>query len=537
MNKSILLIVLYITIAYVLLMLVAWIYNFIIYVFANKEKVFTPKFYLKEIPFYLNKNAIYRIHTAGQFLGILVLTAIITFTILSNMTPFGVNIHYNLNDINSNISQIGPGDRVTIQKINGEKITKIQGDYVYFTTKIPFNFENATVKVLFKNSDPDQTFSLGFKDQEEYHYITKPFDVPFLNNINWVKNGYEPVLYQREQRYTSVDDFNSNPPIDGIIGTFEYQSNLQSIDNLLLPKYTPKKSETKINVPLRGKQVIYAYLNKEPFNLNILKQDLNWYDGPDDVSVKIYKGDDLVYDAAIKDDGITDNSKRIQPPQEIKIQNPGKELPEAGVYKIVINANDDTIIKQLRTNLHKIVFANSIFLADNKSVYQGIVASTSATVVYTNALTLSAQTYHQQGKQNIMVGDQILGVQTLKSNTYLPPKEDIARVVVPQNDVILNGFMGYFVFDKDQFFLPTQYHVLTITRPEDVGLVDYILTDYMPSHKEDTWQTNEQTFDINTAYIKDNKLNWVIKSPDLEKRNGSILIKDIEITFSKKGWM
>ena len=51
------------------------------------------------------------------------------------------------------------------------------------------------------------------------------------------------------------------------------------------------------------------------------------------------------------------------------------------------------------------------------------------------------------------------------------------------------------------------------------------------------WQVNERTFDLATAYTEDNKLSWTVKAPKLKERGGEIIIKDIQITFHKKGWL
>ena len=54
-------------------------------------------------------------------------------------------------------------------------------DLIYFTTDMPFYFDKAKIRMTFKNSDPNQTISLGFQDQKIWHYDTELFDVPFLN--------------------------------------------------------------------------------------------------------------------------------------------------------------------------------------------------------------------------------------------------------------------------------------------------------------------------------------------------------------------
>jgi hypothetical protein len=495
------------------------------------------KRYTNGINYYLNTKTIDRLKILGQFLGIILLTSVIAFTFLNNVTPFGVTVQYASEQQSENISDLVPSNRTIKEVIDGRKVFKQIDDLIYFSTLMPFQFDSATVRITYKNNNPNQTFFAGFQKEEGWNYETKPFDIPYLNELDWIRNGYDPVLYQREQKYNSVEDFTNDPPKDAIIGTAEFNTDIGDIAYTKIKGYEPQEKNTVINTPLRGKHILYVYMQNEKFNMKLYKQDLNWYKDSDIMTVKIYKGGELVHQVNVEDDGIQDDSHKVLKPQIVDIKNPGRDLPENGVYKIVIEATNDTVIRKIETNLHKIVFANSIFPVANSMVYHSIIASTSATTVYTNALNLSATTYHNQGKQNILVGDQTLGVDTLNKTTYLPPKENIAKVIVPQNDVLLTGFMGYFAFEKDQFFLPTEYHILPINKKDDIKLVDYILTDYRPAIHDGEWLVNDNYFDLSNAYIKNGRLTWVIKAPHLKENKNNITIKNIQITFHKKGWL
>jgi len=157
-----------------------------------------PKLYLKEFPFHLNDRAKQRMQIVGQFLGTVLLTAFIAYIFLNNITPFGVTMHYNLGQEENNISELGPKNRVRTENQNGQKTFYQTHDLAYFSTNMPFIFDTATVKITYKNPDPNQIISLGFQDQEVWHYDTKPLEVPFLNNLPWSPDGKDPVLYQRE---------------------------------------------------------------------------------------------------------------------------------------------------------------------------------------------------------------------------------------------------------------------------------------------------------------------------------------------------
>lgn len=502
-----------------------------------KNHFFYRRRYLKEIPIPFDLKTIRRAKNAGQFIGVVFLTAIIAFTFFNNVTPLGLTVTYDLSQNTNGMSQLTPMNRVSQTKYYGQPVTKIINDLVYFTTDMPFTFDTATVKVYFKNASPNQTFSLGFQDQSGWHYNVVPYDAPFINSLKWTHSGNEPILYQRKQNYSTADTFLSNPPRDAIIGIFNYDNDIGNNSQIHLSNYNPQNSITTIPTPFRGSVVMYAYLDKEPFHFAVEKQDLNWYPDPDTVTVSVYKDNNLLYQTTAQDDGITNGSRKILPPTKLAVNNPSNQPPTSGIYKIVINANQDTIIKNIRTNLHKLVFQGSIFLAGNQAIYKGVIASTSATTVFTNALSLSALTYHNSGEQQIMVGDESLNLNTLQTPATIKPPDVLSKVIVPQNDVILNAFQGYFSFTPDQFFIPSKYYVMPVTSKDDVAMVDYILSNYVPSHYENGWQVNEQTFDLSTAYTTNNKLNWIIEAPRLKENNRSIIIRDIHVTLHKKGWL
>jgi hypothetical protein len=501
----------------------------------RRNKQLIRRLYLKEIPLILNYRSIKHARIIGQFFGLVLFTGIIAFTVYSNFTPLGLTVNYDLAANTNTISPLGPKYRVGPSTYYGQAVSKITDDLVYFTTNFPFNFDTATVKVYFQNPSNEQTFSIGFQDQSTWHYNTLPFDAPFLNNLKWKKNGNDTVLYQKKQNYLSADNFFSNPPHNAIIGTFNYDSDIGN-SKVTIPNYKPQTKETVINTPLRGRQVLYAYLQNEPFHMTIEKQDLNWYADPDTVTITVYKDNILVYQAIAGDDGIKDGSHRVMPPTDITISNPGPGLPENGVYKIVIDANGDTIIKSIKTNLHKIVFANSIFPVANSDAYSGIASSTSPTSVYTNALSLSATAIHTTSEQIITVGKQQVNLNELNIPITIIPTDLLTKVVIPKSDVVLNGFQGYFAFTPDEYFTPSNYFVLPVNTSDDLNLVDYLVTTYHPSYRENGWLVNEQTFDLSTAYSINNKLSWLIDSPQLKQNSGSLIIKDIQITFHKNGW-
>ncbi|MGI0060214.1 MAG: hypothetical protein ACREBJ_10655, partial [Nitrosotalea sp.] len=292
---------------------------------------FVPRF-VSELPFSIDEKTKRRLQNVGQYFGIVLLVGLVGYLLLNHNSS--VTIHYSLSQKSKDFSQLGPKARVSSVTVDGQQVTKMTDDLVYFTTTMPFRFDTADVKVTFKNQNQDQTLNVGFQDDATWHYADVAYDVPFITSLNWQTVGLGPVLYQRTPAYTSVQDFIHNPPKDAIIGTYGDKMSIGGTEQTKLSNYHPASDPTVIDTALRGTHTMYVYLDHEPFEMTIEKQDLNWYEDPDPVTINIYKGQDQVYTVTGGDDGITDASHKVVAPQEIKIKNPSQELPESGVYKV-----------------------------------------------------------------------------------------------------------------------------------------------------------------------------------------------------------
>jgi hypothetical protein len=470
----------------------------------------------------------------SRIIAVAAAAVLVGYLIFTNTVPFNVTRHYDAGS--KDVSAIGPPARVTVSG----NVTTQTDDLVYFTTKMPFRFDNAQVKVTYKNNSPSQQVLLGYKDQTAWHYNSTTLDESVINNLNWSKIGSGPYLFQKSPTYSSVQQFINNPPKTKAIGVYDYSNNdLLKLSTTPLPNYQPTKTDTTINVPLRGSTTFYAYLNNEPFHMSFTKQDLNWYDDPDVMKVSVYKDKLKVFDATIDDDGDSSNDHQPGPSQTFQINNPGPGLPQAGVYKIVVEASDDTVLTKITTNLHKIAFEGPIYPVANATIYSGLVSKTQATDLYTRAPVVTAQTYHASTLQTISVGGQSINLtkplQTVA--TKVIASVELAKIEAPKSDVSING-AGYFAFSPDQFFEPSSYKTLPINSAQDLSQVDYVLTDYPGIEKlPGGWQVAQRDFDLSDAVIQKGQLSWVIDAPGLSNNGNKLQIKSIEVTLSKKGWL
>jgi preprotein translocase subunit SecG len=466
--------------------------------------------------------------TLVRLFTLILAVGLCAYIFIANSTPVGITETYKLGS--KQISGLGPSSREL--SING--INKQTENLIYFTSKMPFKFDHVKVKVTFKNPSGLQKILMGYRDQDVWHYNTQTLDEPFMDNLDWQKIGSESFLYQKNPTYRSMSVFFSKPPENKVVGVFDYSNSDFLQPNIILPNYKPTQNKTFIDEPLRGNVVMYAYLNHEPFNMTITKQDLNWYGDPDTTKISVYKSQDKVYEATIDDDGNSTNNHKIGQKQSININNPGPGLPEPGVYKIVIDTSIDSIITNITTNLHKVVFEGPLYVANNSDIYKGIVKKTQQSILTTNAQQLNFRTDHNRS-YILMVDKQTINI--AQPNQVVSATNTAAKttVYIPNSDMIVNG-SGYFALSADQFFEPTPYKILPINSADDVSKADYILTNYKKPERVDGWLTTEREFSIPDAFTQNRQLSWLIEAPGLKENNRTVEYKQIDMTLSKKGW-
>jgi hypothetical protein len=465
----------------------------------------------------------------SKYIAIILAFIILGYVFISNTVPFNLAKSYNLQ--HNGALPLSPSTR--IKTSNGT--TEQKEDLIYFSSPMAFKFNKATVSIAFKNNAGDQQILLGYQNQKEWHYNSEVLDEPFMNSLNWPKIGNGPFLYQKAANYNSTSDFFHNAPKNKVVGVYDFSNSDFLSPNVNLPDYKPAASNTTIDTALRGRTTLFTYLKNEPFDMSFTKRDLNWYADPDTAKISVYKGNNKVFDATIDDDGNTSSDHKHGPDQKIEVKNPGPGLPEAGVYKIVIDASGDSLITNITSNLHKVVFEGPLYATDNKEVYGNIIEKTKPTNLVTGAQKLSFRSGHGQSTTAI-AGNQAINLLKPGQEYNISNSAPMTNISIPNSDMIVNG-SGYFAFNNDQYFTPTPYKILPIYSQNDINQADFIITNYPGAPKrEGNWSVATRTFDLDGAYVQNRQLNWILNAPSLGDNNNTIKYKRIEMTLTKKGW-
>lgn len=320
-----------------------------------------------------------------------------------------------------------------------------------------------------------------------------------------------------------------------------------------IPKQPPiieRDGDFTLRNTVRGNHKFWTYVQDGILQLNLTKQDLNWYNDEDSLNVTItdVQGTE-VGRFVIGGDGDAKNTSKAGPSQsaEIEIDN-----LTTGSYRIALTGSGDYLIQEIRVNQPKFV-AETLFLIGNHPCCVKAPPQDNGLNVYYDSLrpgNLDAITGHKNALQTIdivspgatdPVGKLVLNETNKKVSTERPRREPVC-LNVPLQDVTLTG-PGYFSFSPDSFFFPYLYDVVPWKNdPEYLKAnADYIILpniDYTPPTKgEDDKLHWSHTWKASELDLKDGKVKLFLQITNFNKKgfeNRTVELHSVTVTFHPK---
>jgi len=490
-----------------------------------------------------NKQAFYIIL---KFLIILIPLIFIEFIFYSNfIANHDFNYVYDIGYEEENY--LSPIARISEQLSDSSNLNlnyrSLTDQLVYFDVPISMYADNVNITIKFKDNFPENTkFSLGAKDQEEWHYQYNLLYNPTIEKLMekypyQTKNGLVLIKINRNIPNYVIDDFLKDPlPLvklatdrDIIISEFK------------ILNYQP--SEFIINTALRKSPTFYIY-SKGDFEAKIWKRDLNWYDNEDILNISLYDLDDnLIANEIIEDDGEEDKESNKDDEDEQKGNLFVSNLKE-GVYKLELENNDDMLITKIKLNQNKIVLYKKVFLAQNDIYFNDFEEKSYLYFKTPKDIKLIVQTWHDEGIQTIYVNKGILKIRKKIEEYHLDilASNDFYELVSKKNDIKIKG-PEFFAFSEESWFNP--FEGKNIKYKNDIDYLennaDFVLVKYTPTkYQGNDWRIATTSFNLKDLYIKDGKLSMTFNAPHLNaKKNETnqmyIPIDWINITVHKPG--
>jgi len=310
-------------------------------------------------------------------------------------TPLGGSFHYHIdignNDTIGNAILTGPMDRVSApMEINNTTYRELKFGLVYFNLKSQQLNDASTihVKARFKdNFQAENIFKLEPQNKKGWEYLWREIYVPFYeNNLTDMELIYDDIptrIYSTRPRSGTIhntlyDNFNKktlNSSSTGkVISNFLDEvphgtiiaTNME-LENSFADIQEKHNGGLSIDTQIREAHTFYTYIDNELLDLTVTKQDLNWYNGSDELNITVYtSGGTHVGTVIIPDDGIINITDKYGIDQSETMSIPDLKK---GVYKIDLRCGSDLIIKRISINQNKLVAANRLYILNNDTIF------------------------------------------------------------------------------------------------------------------------------------------------------------------------
>jgi hypothetical protein len=439
-------------------------------------------------------------------------------------------------DLSGAARLIGPYEAVSNPVVaNGTSFRQVESSPVDFELDTRRIRSTAQVQahVTFKDSLTEgERLVLGARTGDESSFYWKEIYVPFyaqLSGLTPVVEEGTTTVYATDgndsTEYVSVAQFAGTPPIGSTIATndpslpvnqrfsSEEWGQTTTIDfptedwgeadvaqfsalPHLSSQARKEDGHLTVDITLRGGHTFWTYVNNGHLELQVTKQDLNWYQGPDELRVQVYSLEGaLKGNCTIPDDGNVGDSGPLGPLQSKSLSVDG--LPP-GAYRVEMQGWHDLLIRQTKVNQEKFVVEKRVFPVGVNSGYFDNRLTFDPVVLYGRSFgnsQVTVSTAHSNGLQ-------LIAIEGSNSRTEIDVNEVVRsygvrfeagpyQIIVPNQDVDIRT-NGYLSFTPDSWFLPKRCTVLALKYDlswvqENVDYAIINFRDYVPPAEDGGW--------------------------------------------------
>lgn len=321
------------------------------------------------------------------------------------------------------------------------------------------SFTGATLSLTFEKPDTRVTLiGVGLPNMEDIRRTL--YDPTYASYADWnaIRQG-DAVLLQRYEQYSSIAEFLASPPAGDEVMVMNEQIGTPNVE-----ADAAGGEPHRIAAPLLGTHTLYAYVENEPLDVTLTKQDANRKNGPDRLTAFVYtmQGERL-FAQTLQDDGDETQSEIRRSGQEMQILL--DNLP-AGVYRIVLEASTDVMITSLSAHNSQLVLTDTLRAEP----------SGQPLTVSLYGIGLTVQNTHTDPTSLILNGETVtIPAGTTQSFAF----QDIEQHITFSADALVLKSDGEFVFDTFTHFLPRYGFPLLERDVADAHEVNYIYGRYM----------------------------------------------------------
>lgn len=295
--------------------------------------------------------------------------------------------------------------------------------------------------------------------------------------------------------------------------------------------YSPRTTMRGLGTDIRGPQTIYAFAANEDIRIAFKKTDMNLKDGRDPLTVRVRRADSVVSDPnrwlwrrEFPDDGLTNHRGTRGQAVTYDIVIP---QVQAGMYVIEFVADDEVLIRDLKTSQQVFSFVNRLYLANGPIFTPG--QTFKPLTVTTSIHQLRLWTFHNEGRQVVNVNGGALNIKNIRQPYDLNLKPISSTVNIPKGDMVIEG-PGLITIPP--FILPQPMGTsVSLTNELNLEPYDYLLAPYIPQPSEAV--VFRYVFPTDTLNIKDKALKFSLRAAGLRQSDGQLALQRLRVTFDR----
>lgn len=283
--------------------------------------------------------------------------------------------------------------------------------------------------------------------------------------------------------------------------------------------------ETSHDITLRGAHTFFLLPVDGRVRFSLALQDVNRNrEGKNTFALSLSCGADILWTAAGGASGLND----IRPSDVFEETIDLGDLPPCA-YRVSFIADNDFFIRGIRTTAKHWVIGPQIFFGDRV----GYRATSTPAIAWTNSLHAVADTFHEDGKQEVSFGSAKTSIRATHDRYALArdPAEldrDI-RFEAPNGNVRVIGD-GYFALEESALFFPSPRRLTAESDPAKEG-IRAVLTPYKkPVPKDGAFSFATAAFDVSG---QGDKLQFSLAAPGIDRTNGAVDIRRVSLAYSR----
>jgi hypothetical protein len=407
-----------------------------------------------------------------------------------------------------------PGERVMRAEDTGENWSgqRVLDDPVYFTARTPGPYESVEIALEYRSiHQPLLEFGL-VRDA-----AGKELDLVPLYSSELEKPEWRRVMHADAKGYVrqGVSDTRLMDPRPEGLAIWDATATMPLMTD-------PVSAEQATTVSLRGSHDFYVVPAGGRVDMTFVLQGVNRSVGSDLATFRLFRGDEEIGYEVLPASGSREQGLTKIMEQAIKIPN-----ASPGVYRIAFHADDDVVIREIRTTSRRWVVGPRVYFADSV----GFATSTLPGIARTSSRHLVAETFHVEGKQDIQFGSAVIRVRDVHT-AFRGNRNDTERWVrleAPRGDVRLVGD-GFFALRDDAWFDPRPTR-LTDATELGVERIEAVMTPYVrPQDLGDGWYRSTFIFSLDP---RQDGLRFVLSAPGIASRAGAVDLRNVTLTYKR----